>query len=418
MSVSPSSAAIGTHNLALWLQPLISPVLEHNFFDVFKAKIENVRSSLFAELSMGTEPVGDRFRFVIELGRHIFAAEVTFVWSDPTIPPEFFFCNPEFDPPVEALSEYVNWDSSDHQCLLKLLRALFAKYREFQISYCYSYDALRRQIDSLMGDHSFDCHSNMFACLNKDTGEVGFIFRIPLKDIVELPAVLVPERDEHKAFLLVGCDAYGAHVASVEVLLSPSLDQYNLVQVELVCFYVFSFQNVITNVRLPKMNHTIGEYVSDVASLLKERIVEFTKNLEMRTAFVRLIGTLEGVENVHVVEPLLNQVTYDYEYEDFRVRVTIDFPIDSNKNCVSVKVGILSAKDQGALPFLREGNFQAQLTADLTPKDKVELLQLELDRTLSSLKRHVAMYMKPPPSYEEVMSLPGASSSNGKSPSI
>ncbi|CDW53583.1 Putative brain and reproductive organ-expressed p rotein [Trichuris trichiura] len=406
MSASPSTAPIETRKLALWLQPLVSPVVEHNFFDVFKAKIENVRSSasLYAELSMGSEPVGDRFRLVIELGRHIFAAEVTFVWSDPTIPPEFFFCNPEFDPPIEALSEYVNWDSNDHQCLLKLLCALFAKYREFQISYCYSYDALRRQIDSLMGDHSFDCHSNMFACLNKDTGEVGFIFRIPLKDIVELPAVLVPERDEHKAFLLVGCDAYGAHVASVEVLLSPSLDH---------------FQNVITNVRLPKMNHTIGEYVSDVASLLKERqIVEFTKNLEMRTAFVRLITALEGVENVHIVEPLLNQVSYDYEYEDFRVRVTIDFPVDSNKNCVSVKVGILSAKDQGALPFLREGNFQAQLTGDLTPKDRVELLQLELDRTLSGLKRHVAMYMKPPPSYEEVMSLPGASSSNGKSPPI
>uniref|UniRef100_A0A5S6R6B3 BRISC and BRCA1-A complex member 2 n=1 Tax=Trichuris muris TaxID=70415 RepID=A0A5S6R6B3_TRIMR len=362
MTATLSSGRLGTRNLALWLQPLVAPVLEHNFFDVFKAKIENVRSSasLYAELSMGSQPLGDRFRLVIELGRHIFAAEITFVWSDTTIPPEFFFSNPEFDPPIEALSEYINWDSSDHQCLLKLLCALFAKYREFQISYCYS---------------------NMFACLNKDTGEVGFIFRIPLKDIVELPSILIPERDEHKAFLLVGCDAYGAHVASVEVLLSPSLDH---------------FQNVITNVRLPKVNHTIGEYVSDVASLLKERIMEFTSNLEMRSAFVRLVATLDGVENMHVMEPLLNQITYDYEYEDIRVRVTVDLPIDSSKNYVSV---------------------QTRLSGDLTPKDKVEILRVELARSVSSLKRHVAMYMKPPPSYEEVVSLPGASDSSGKPPS-
>ncbi|VDP52248.1 unnamed protein product [Soboliphyme baturini] len=186
--------------LVPWLQRLVDTVLDYDGFRYTKARIWDIRTSeLQVRYLDGPSKNGDRFGIALPYANHFLCARIAFVWIDENIRPEFYFDEEDFDPPLETLPEFLNWNPNDNTSLLRLLLAVRLCYKNYHVTLCRSIDLFRFHMDSLdklMKDTKFVTPEDtdvFFYRRGASSGDAHFTMFIQLPNTAEIPKPMVPK---------------------------------------------------------------------------------------------------------------------------------------------------------------------------------------------------------------------------------
>ncbi|XP_073412435.1 BRISC and BRCA1-A complex member 2 isoform X5 [Dendrobates tinctorius] len=181
--------------------------------------------------SLTPGPSCDRFKLHIPYAGETLKWDILFNAQYPELPPDFIFGeDAEFLPEPSALPSLAEWDASDPECLLQVVKELVQQYHQYQCSRLSESSRLMFEYQTLLEEPQYGENMEIYAGKkNNWTGEFSarFLLKLPV-DFSNIPIYLLKDANEDPgedvALLSVSFEDAEATQVFPKLFLSPRVE--------------------------------------------------------------------------------------------------------------------------------------------------------------------------------------------------
>uniref|UniRef100_A0A8C5MNH2 BRISC and BRCA1-A complex member 2 n=1 Tax=Leptobrachium leishanense TaxID=445787 RepID=A0A8C5MNH2_9ANUR len=315
------SPEVTLNRISPTLSPIISSMVRNGKVGLDSTNCLRITDLKSGYTSLTAGPSCDRFKLHIPYAGETLKWDIIFNGHYPELPPDFIFGeDTEFLPDPTALPSLSEWDPSDPECLLLVVKELVQQYHQYQCSRLSESSRLMFEYQTLLEEPQYGGNMEIYAAKkNNWTGEFSarFLVRLPV-DFSNIPIYLLKDANEDP----------GEDVA----LLSVSFEDAEVTQV----FPKLSLS--------PRVEHALGgasalhiptfpgggcliDYVPQVCQLLTNKVQYIIQGYHKRREYIAAFLSHFGTGMVEYDAEGFTKLTLLLTWKDFCFLVHIDLPL-------------------------------------------------------------------------------------------
>ncbi|XP_072032543.1 BRISC and BRCA1-A complex member 2-like [Amphiura filiformis] len=259
----------------------------------------------------------DRFRVQVPFAGSTLTWQVIFNSVFPENPPDFMFGPQErtFIPELENVKSLVNWDASNRDCLLVVIKELIHLYKEFQENLLRNYSRMQFEYTSLLelDTGKFNDVELLLARKGVRDTSVNFLIKLPV-DFSEIPEFLTKDNPgEDLAVLLVSFQNVESNKALPQLYLSPRVEHA---------------LGGSASLRIPAFptGGCLMDYVPNVCELLENMVDQLVKGYQKRSEYIAAFLSHFGRSVLEYDVESFSKISIMFEMQDFYFTMHITLP--------------------------------------------------------------------------------------------